>query len=108
MRHIRVRTLPTTALLACGVAAVGLTGAPSSHAAATCNGLAVTISGTDGNDHRDGTAGKDVFSMKGATTSSHGWAGMTRPAWAPATTRSLAVAATTSSSLRASPTGVTT
>ena len=58
-----MRKLWATTLLACGVAAVGITGAAPAHAAATCNGLTVTISGTDGNDVRVGTPGPDVFAM---------------------------------------------
>jgi Ca2+-binding RTX toxin-like protein len=57
-----MRKLLATTLLACGVAAVGITAAPA-HAAATCNGLTVTITGTDGNDVRVGTPGNDVFAM---------------------------------------------
>lgn len=58
-----MRKLWATTMLACGVAAVGLTGAAPAQAAATCNGLTVTITGTDGNDVRVGTPGPDVFAM---------------------------------------------
>ena len=58
-----MRTLLATTLLACGVTAVGITAAAPAHAAATCNGLTVTITGTNGNDVRVGTPGNDVFAM---------------------------------------------
>ena len=58
-----MRKLLATTLLACGVAAVGITAAAPAHAAATCNGLTVTITGTNGNDVRVGTPGNDVFAM---------------------------------------------
>ena len=65
----------TATLLACGMAAVGLTGGAPAHAAETCNGLPATIIGTDGNDHREGTPGKDVFLMKGGDDAVSGLGG---------------------------------
>ena len=70
-----MRTFLTTTLLAGAVAAAGLTGITPARAAETCNGLPATIIGTDGNDHRDGTPGKDVFLMKGGDNTVSGLGG---------------------------------
>lgn len=61
-----MRKLLGTTMLACAVAAVGLTGAAPADAAETCNGLPATIIGTDGVDRVVSKPGKaDVFLMKG-------------------------------------------
>src|SRR5262245_24794612 len=60
---LKVVTTTTALLISAGAAQANINPfVPAAQAAETCNGLAVTITGTAGNDMISGTAGNDVIS----------------------------------------------
>ncbi len=69
------RLSATAAVSVLTLLGAGLLGSPAQAAAATCNGLTVTVNGTNGNDTLTGTAGNDVIAGGNGNDTIDGGAG---------------------------------